>query len=85
MSSRMSPRVDATVGAGLSGRSRFDDLFHLFEELGKIVLAIRNYAQNKSRTSMMMANGTQQATAQEIPTKLTRMMAYIKQSAPFNN
>jgi hypothetical protein len=26
-------------------------------------------------TSMMMANGTQQATAQQIPTKLTIMMA----------
>lgn len=30
----MSPRVNTTVGTGLSGRSRFDDLLHLFEELG---------------------------------------------------
>ena len=41
--------------------------------------------QNKSPTSMMMAKGTQHATAQEIPTKLTRMMAYIGQLVVFDN
>ena len=75
MSPRVSPRVDTTVGTGLSGRSWLDDLFHFFEELGKVVPAIRNHPQDKPPTSMMMANGTQQATAQEIPTKLTRMIA----------
>ena len=33
----------------------------------------------------MMANGTQQATAQETPTKLTIMMAYLRQSAFFKD
>jgi len=36
---------------------------------------MRNYHSDKVPTSMMMANGTQQATAQETPTKLTMMMA----------
>ena len=71
----MSPGVDTTVGTGLSGRGRFNDFFHLFEELGQIVPVIRNHPEDKPPTSMIIANGTQQATAQEIPTKLTRTMA----------
>ena len=72
----MSPRVDTTVGAGLGGRGRFDNLFHLFEELEKGRFSTRKLRRNlNDPTSMIIANGTQQATAQEMPTKLTRMIA----------
>ena len=41
----------------------------------QVVSEMRNYRGDRVPTSIMMANGTQQATAQEIPTKLTTMMA----------
>jgi hypothetical protein len=82
MGTRVSARVDTRVGTGLSGRRWFDDLFHLFEELETNRFSNRKTTvSDRVLTSMMIANGTQQATAQEIPTKLTIMMAYLEQSA----
>jgi len=46
---------------------------------------MEKFHPNKPPTSIMIANGTQQATAQETPTKLTIMMAYLEQSASFKD
>lgn len=48
-------------------------------------LGTEKYHSDGVLTSIMMAKGTQQATAQETPTKLTMTMAYLEQSAPFED
>ena len=75
MSTGVGTRVNTRVGASLSGRRRIDDLFHLFEELKTDRLGMEKYHRDGVLTSIMIAKGTQQATAQETPTKLTMMMA----------
>lgn len=85
MSAGVGTRVNSRVGASLSGGRRFNDLFHFFEELKADRLGTGKYRKDRVITSIMIAKGTQQATAQETPTKLTMMMAYLELSASFED